>query len=173
MPWIVIATLLVSCAEPAHPIRRAADTGDKTDCPTGMVAAATSDLFVDYMVLNWVNLYPVYDESKTYSGDPATCIQTNGMGIQQIFEINGQAYGSVTISSNATGNIDLNNFTGKLSVDLYGAYDPVVFDSTDMDSGSLYIDLSENSFEAEASIEAFKDSQQLSMHLFAAATSEL
>jgi len=125
------------------------------------------------MVLNWINLYPSYDASETYAGSPASCIQTDGLGVQQIFEINGKAYGSVTISTNATGNIDLDNFSGVLSVDLYGANNPVVFDLGTIDSGSLFIEHSTNHFEAEASFEAFKDSQQLSMHLFSNATSEL
>ena len=173
MSPVLIATLLVSCAEPAHPIRTANDNTATSSCPEGMVEASSSSLLVNYMVLNWVNFYPQFIEAKSYDSGPATCIQTDAMGIKQIFEINNQAFGSLTIASNATGSIDLTSFTGDFRVDLYGASAPVVFESEDIDSGSLYIEQSSNHFEAEATFQAYKDDQQLSIHLFSNGRTEL
>jgi hypothetical protein len=175
MHWIATVMLIAACAEPAHPIMKASpDTGGSNDCPVGMAPAKSSDLLIDYISLNWINLYPSYDSTKSYSGTPATCIQINGMGVQQTFEINNKAYGTLSISTPSVGNVDLNTFTGVLDVDLYGADVPVLFSNTiGFDSGSLYITAGQDSFEAEASIEAYTDSQQLSIHFFSAATTGL
>jgi hypothetical protein len=173
MSPILIAALFIACAEPAHPIRTAGVDPSTTSCPEGSVEASDSSLFIDYMVLNWVNLYPEFTETATYNGSPATCIQTDTMGIQQIFEINGQPFGSLTIAANETGSIDLTAFTGQFRVDLHGASEPVVFESTDIDSGTLFINQSPNAFEAEASFEAYTNNQQLSIHLFSNGTSPL
>ena len=171
MPWMFVLALIGACAEPASPIIRVTDTGDVSGCPEGMTPAQSASLLIDYMVLNWINLYPTYDNANTYTGGPATCIQTDGMGVRQVFEINGQPYGTITISASEVGTIDLPTFTGTFEVDLYGADVPVVFDAaTDFDSGTLILDAMSGNFSAEATMEAYSDTQQLTMHFFSEAS---
>ena len=146
---------------------RVSDTGDVSACPINMAPAQSADLLIDYMVLNWINLYPTYNNAGSYTGSPATCVQTDGMGIQQTFEINNKPYGTITISAQQTGTIDLTNFPGIFTIDLHGADVPVIFDhTTDFDSGTLIINASTGSFDAEATVEGYSDTQQLTMHFF-------
>lgn len=132
---IAVLMLLGGCYVP-YPKTDGTDTDTTSSlCPDGMVEPLVATVTIPRLTLNGLSYTTSFDRTAVYDGRPTACVSPDGTEALVTITSAGEPFATVRYSGTTVGNFTTEQFTGDLSLDLFGFEFPDVID-TEWNQGS-------------------------------------
>ncbi|NCG20135.1 MAG: hypothetical protein GWP91_14090 [Rhodobacterales bacterium] len=163
---------LTACGPLPNPTITTNDTGQSTtSCPQGShwLASSASGMTLVFLMVDGASMQAIYDplaEYETYG--PAACYDSTSTDLAWVFESAGQAYGRLTVTPAGTGDQVFDGSDGSsVTLDLFGASNPVVWTGADFSIGSFTVDSAAPNVSLNLDTDGARDGHTLSVILSA------
>lgn len=112
-------------------------------CAEGLDSAVSANLVVSELIVDGVGLLAQFEPTARYEGVPSACAASGAIDLVMVFEVEGVPYGALSVAADDVGGYDVLDAGIEVSLDLFGATEPVVFTTGDWQSGTWFVAVDE------------------------------